>query len=101
MSLGNMCGNLVALKILMYAPLLVTYKSPFSLIACISFSQRVLRRLTKYHVIHGHYDMLTNIYIMYCKCVFLKDLEIYMDGYYAWSPMLSRLWKYVRNIHHI
>ena len=33
--------------------------------------------------------MLTNIYIMYYKCVFLKDLAIYMDGHYARSPMLS------------
>ena len=37
MSLVNRYGHLVALKILMYAPLLVTYKSPFSLIDCIAF----------------------------------------------------------------
>ena len=30
-----------------------------------------------------------------------KGFDNYMDGHYAWSPMLSRIWKYVWNIHHI
>ena len=38
MSLVNRCWNLVALKILMYAPLLFTYKSPSNLLLALPFA---------------------------------------------------------------